>query len=63
MWQNDQRQKQGLWNARFDVYEVRGCGHQVLHTCAHPNDDDGGTLVGQVSCSEGHYPPGPQKPW
>lgn len=63
LWEKDEREKRSRWNSSFEVYEVRGCGHQVLYSCAHPTDTDGGTLVGQVSCSEGEYPAGARQPW
>jgi hypothetical protein len=63
LWEKDEREKRRRWNSSFEVYEVRGCGHQVIQTCAHPVDLDGGTLVGQVDCTEGEYPAGAQKPW
>lgn len=64
LWEKDQRRKRQAWNKAFEAYEVRGCGHQVLMSCSHPDAPDGqGTYTLEVACSEGEYPPGARTPW
>ena len=63
IWQKGERERAEDWNARFEPFEVRGCGAQVLYLCSHPGDADGSTYPGLVSCMTATDPSGPQRPW
>jgi hypothetical protein len=38
-------------NARYDVFEVSGCGHTAQLGCRHPEDERGRTELGAVTCA------------
>jgi hypothetical protein len=62
LWEEEQREHEASWNSSYEVFEARGCEHQVLQYCDHPSDQNG-TSLGLVSCSEGDYPPGARTDW
>ncbi|HYD43394.1 MAG TPA: hypothetical protein VEB43_21355 [Anaeromyxobacter sp.] len=62
LWRKTQHEKQDGWNDDYDVYELRGCGAQVLVACNRPVEPDG-RFTGRVVCLDGEYPAGSRKPW
>ncbi len=54
VWQKEESDRRASY-AGNPVFELRGCGHQVLYTCTRANV---GRTSGAVMCSEHDYPPG-----
>ncbi len=63
LWKEQERARQERENEDAEVFEVRGCGRQVLWSCDHPTVAGGEVYIGMVSCTEGPNPAGAQKPW
>jgi hypothetical protein len=59
IWRQKQRDTEASWNSGETVFEMRGCGHDVLYACrraaTHTMASTG------VSCSEGRSPPQPAR--
>jgi hypothetical protein len=55
-WRTDReesnKQNRRSYNSAYRVFEVRGCNHEALMACTHPQNGSGGTLVGRVHCTE-----------
>jgi hypothetical protein len=58
LWQRRQREQHDAWNDRIGVFEARGCGHDALYTCSHPNGSKGGVNYARASCSKANHQPG-----
>jgi hypothetical protein len=63
LWKEQEREREDRENGDAEVFEVRGCGRQVLWSCDHPGGPGGEIYSGMVSCEEGPYPTGSEKPW
>jgi hypothetical protein len=53
IWKREQAAGRTFYDARFTVFEARGCGRTALLACTHPNAERGGTALGRVVCIEG----------
>ncbi len=51
LWQDGRAKERGAFNALGVVFEVRGCEHEALYLCTHPNTGSGRTNLAQVGCS------------
>jgi hypothetical protein len=55
LWQEQQAraraERRASANARYDVFEVSGCGRTVRVGCRHPEDERGRTERSAVTCS------------
>ncbi len=54
-WTQDQEKVHATWAAGFSGYEmfqVTGCGHDIIYACHHPNGTRGSYRPEQVSCEE-----------
>ncbi len=63
IWEKGERERAESWNDEYEVFEVRGCGHEVIFDCAHAGGPGGETYPGVVSCIAGSHPPETEKPW
>lgn len=63
LWKEQERERQDRENEDAEVFELRGCGRQVVWACDHPTVAGGDVYIGMVSCTDGPYPAGAQKPW
>jgi hypothetical protein len=61
LWQAQQREKRAAWNDRISVYEARGCGHDAIYTCSHPDGRKGGANYARAACSKANEQPGETK--
>jgi hypothetical protein len=58
LWNEQQKDKQRSWDRSFEVFEVTGCGHKVLMTCAHASQRTATSRrAGRVTCTEAKHPP------
>ncbi len=58
VWKKDQQKYADDMNDRMTVFELRGCGHRVLYSCARAAKSNGGNGIG---CFPGDYPSGATK--
>ena len=63
IWTKSEREQQERVNEDTGVFEVRGCGTEVLWACDHPTVAGGEVYIGMVSCEPGVYPPGTRRSW
>jgi hypothetical protein len=61
LWRRQKRDQRDAWNGRISVFEARGCEHDAIYTCSHPNGRKGGENYAQASCSKATTQPGVQK--
>jgi hypothetical protein len=61
LWRQERRDQRDAWNRRISVFEARGCEHDVIYTCWHPNGRKGGENYAQASCSKATTQPGAPK--
>ena len=56
LWEQKQQKLEDDWNNGAEVWEARGCGHDVVYACSraqtHASTSSG------IICSEGKHPPG-----
>lgn len=58
MYKKQQRESHENWNAMGEVMEAKGCGHDVLYFCTHPNGPKGGQNLAAAACSALNHQPG-----
>ena len=60
MWKKQQADSHASWNDRISAFEAKGCGHDAVYTCSHPNSGRNGAVnYADVSCTKAtHQPPG-----
>lgn len=56
MWQDEQARDAEKYDGRYKTFEVRGCGHLELLTCAR-----GSKNMNRATCSRADYPAGVAK--
>lgn len=52
LWKDGRAAERAAFNALGVVFEVRGCEHEALYLCSHPNTGSGRTNLAQVGCSK-----------
>ena len=53
VWKKNQSDQREAFNSRMTVFSAKGCNHEALYLCAHPNSgNDGAMNYADVSCSK-----------
>ncbi len=46
---------------RLDVFEAKGCGHELIMACYHPGDSEGRMETNRVACTDAPAKPAAKK--